>query len=553
MARMKMRALSRCLAGLGVVVVSGCGLVLGLNDFEDAAPADGATSTGTGAGGAGGGATCEPESEVACYSGPSGTKDVGICRAGTQVCKQDGSGYEACVDEVTPAAETCASTEDEDCDGKDCEVWALSFGGELRDEPAGLAIDASGNSYVIGEFSGRVDVGGVVLSTTADKNILLVKIGPDGKVLWARQYGTQDGSEDVHQVPSAIALDRDGNVFMSGFSSGPFSLGGEVIDRGHFVAKVDPEGQPLWSKRLTDACLLAGVPSLATTDQGDLLVAGSFCGSIDFGDGAIPSQGASLDVFLAKLRGSDGSGRRSDGFWGKTFGGEGSQLGTRVMVDPEGNVWLVGSYARSIDFGLGSLPPAEEMDVYVVKFSSDGAAVSDVSFHGSGAQMVTGAALDALGGPLLAVAFEGTVRTGGGTFVADGWDVYLIKLSSQATYQWAKWFGGAGDFDGGDLVYDPSGDVFFSGTFDGSMLIGDEQLSTSGDTSDVFVARLTRLGQPLWSRRFGSPESDRAFAVKSDPLGNPVLVGTLWETVDFGGGALATNGGADMFVAKLSP
>ncbi|XXX75740.1 hypothetical protein WMF30_49630 [Sorangium sp. So ce134] len=159
----------------------------------------------------------------------------------------------------------------------------------------------------------------------------------------------------------------------------------------------------------------------------------------------------------------------------------------------------------------GELPSAESMNVYAVKFSSSG------------------------------------------TFVSDGWDSCLLKMSSQATHQWAKWFGGAGDHDRADLVYDHAGNVFFYGSFDGSMPIGDDELSASGDSNDVFLVKLTRLGLPLWSRRFGSPEADRAAASKSDSLGNPVVVGTVWETVDFGGGALATNGGADVFVARLSP
>ncbi|WP_437588779.1 hypothetical protein [Sorangium sp. So ce1000] len=545
---MRMRTSLRWLAGIGILAVSGCGLVLGLDDFEDAAPADDTTPEGTG-----GGSTCEPESVAKCYSGPAGTKDVGICQAGTQACKRDGSGYEACEGEVTPAVETCASTDDEDCDGKDCEVWALSLGGELRDEPKGFAIDASGNSYVFGGFSGRVDVGGVVLSTTARSNMFLIKIDPDGKPLWAEQYGSKNGSADASQLPSAIALDSEGNVFISAFSSEPFSLGEDLVGPGHFVSKLDPDGKPLWSKHLTDACLLAGVPSLAVTAQGDLVVAGSFCGAIDFGDGVIRSREADVDVFLAKLRGSDGSGRRSDGFWGKTFGDDRMQLGARAMIDHDGNVWLAGTYVGSMDFGLGALPATEDLSAYVAQFSGSGEAMSDASFRGSGDQIVTGAALDELGGPLLAIAFNGSVETGSGTFVSDGWDSYLLKLSSRSTHQWAKWFGGVGDVESGDLAYDRAGDVYFAGAFDGSMSIGGDELSASGDADDVFVVKLTRLGVPLWSRRFGSPEGDAAVAIKSDSLGNPLLVGTVWETIDFGGGALATNGGADVFVAKLSP
>ncbi|WP_437991147.1 hypothetical protein [Sorangium sp. So ce145] len=58
------------------------------------------------------------------------------------------------------------------------------------------------------------------------------------------------------------------------------------------------------------------------------------------------------------------------------------------------------------------------------------------------------------------------------------------------------------------------------------MSIGDDELSASGDAGDVFVVNLTAAGVPLWSRRFGSPEGDAAIAVKSEPSGNPLLVGT---------------------------
>lgn len=42
---------------------------------------------------------------------------VGLCKAGTQTCKADGSGYGGCVGEVLPALETCNTPGDDDCDG----------------------------------------------------------------------------------------------------------------------------------------------------------------------------------------------------------------------------------------------------------------------------------------------------------------------------------------------------------------------------------------------------------------------------------------------------
>jgi len=49
-----------------------------------------------------------------CYSGPSGTRNVGVCRGGQQYCH--GSTLGACADETVPGSETCNGLDD-DCDG----------------------------------------------------------------------------------------------------------------------------------------------------------------------------------------------------------------------------------------------------------------------------------------------------------------------------------------------------------------------------------------------------------------------------------------------------
>jgi N-acetylneuraminic acid mutarotase len=62
---------------------------------------------------------CTPNSIQGCpYSGPGGTQDVGVCRAGAQTCNASGTAWGACLGEVTPQAESCLSAWDEDCDGQ---------------------------------------------------------------------------------------------------------------------------------------------------------------------------------------------------------------------------------------------------------------------------------------------------------------------------------------------------------------------------------------------------------------------------------------------------
>src|SRR4051812_14104784 len=64
------------------------------------------------------GPVCQPEERPACYSGPAGTENVGACKAGYRKCNDDGEGFGPCLYEITPTAETCATTEDDDCDGE---------------------------------------------------------------------------------------------------------------------------------------------------------------------------------------------------------------------------------------------------------------------------------------------------------------------------------------------------------------------------------------------------------------------------------------------------
>jgi protein-arginine deiminase len=68
---------------------------------------------------------CTPGQTRECYSGPAGTKGVGLCVAGAQTCDATGTAWGTCLGEVVPKMEDCASPQDEDCDGRsDCSVIA---------------------------------------------------------------------------------------------------------------------------------------------------------------------------------------------------------------------------------------------------------------------------------------------------------------------------------------------------------------------------------------------------------------------------------------------
>jgi hypothetical protein len=59
---------------------------------------------------------CCPGSTRPCYTGPEGTRNVGVCRDGEQFCHSNGTWSSVCGGQVTPSIEVCNGLDD-DCDG----------------------------------------------------------------------------------------------------------------------------------------------------------------------------------------------------------------------------------------------------------------------------------------------------------------------------------------------------------------------------------------------------------------------------------------------------
>jgi len=71
-------------------------------------------------------------------------------------------------------------------------------------------------------------------------------------------------------------------------------------------------------------------------------------------------------------------------------------------------------------------------------------------------------------------------------------------------------------------------------------------------SADVFVAKYTGGGTPLWAESLGGADTDEGDGVAVDGHG-VVVTGRFGSTVDFGGGAISSAGGTDLFVLGLTP
>ena len=311
-------------------------------------------------------------------------------------------------------------------------------------------------------------------------------------------------------------------------------------------------GSYRWATRFGGAGSTAASYSTAVDGSGNVIVAGAFWGTVDFGGGPLTSSGSS-DIFVAKYSPAGAH------IWSKKFGDSLDDVAHAVTVDVSGNVIVVGSFKGTINFGGGPLTAyysgfgAKTRDLFVAKYSPTGAHLWSKSAGSFGDDIAYGAAVDAGGNVLVVGSFVGMVDFGGTTLAsaADSADIFLVKYSSTGQLVWAKGFGGDGIDTGYGVAVDAGGNIFLTGTFTGPADFGGGPLAGAG-SGDIVLAKYSPTGQHLWSKQFGNVGADVGYAVAADSAGNVVLTGYVQNTVDFGGGPTPSLGSLDTFIAKYS-
>jgi hypothetical protein len=96
-----------------------------------------------------------------------------------------------------------------------------------------MKLDDAGNIYLAGIKSGQPD---------GSNDYVTAKINADGSNPWIRYYSTSVGGRDHAR---AIALDAQGNVFVTGFSE---LISGRNVNRNYATVKYNNSGLELWAK-----------------------------------------------------------------------------------------------------------------------------------------------------------------------------------------------------------------------------------------------------------------------------------------------------------------
>ncbi len=450
----------------------------------------------------------------------------------------------------TPTAEDCNSIAfDENCDGEPkCTgacIWSKRFGDAQNQRALGIAVDGAGNVVFTAIGTGVADFGGGSLGD-ASFSTWVVKLDRNGNHLWSKRFLHGSGSHELFP-----AVDKTGNVLLAGWFTGTDDYGGgPLISAGPssgVVIKLDPGGNHLWSKRFGG--LGGAQPKAPAVDSaGNLILTGTM-GSIEFEfDGNFLFGVGGADVFLLKI---DPMGSF---VWGKGFGSPQDDRGTAVAVDAGDNIVIAVLQRNLINFGGQSLP----LGASIAKFSPAGNHLWSrgfTSIYTDGVHF-DNLVIDGPGSVYASGYFIGTVNFGGGSFVSDApfSDGVLLKLGAAGnhlitrtlpTMASAEWHL--------PLAADTAGQI----TIGGSTGLQGDSINFGGGfipgSQQACLARYDSGSSFIWSNGYGDNAAQQLDTVENDAQGNLLAGVSSNGTVDFGCGPLTSAGQYDIVIAKLRP
>ena len=324
--------------------------------------------------------------------------------------------------------------------------WAKRAGGATGNNGAGIGVDAVGNCYVTGSFTGTSTFGpgeanetSLVGPSGGNDEIFVAKFGPDGALIWVRP-GQGQGA---HDRGNGIAVDAAGNCYTTGTYQTVAPFGGQLnptqLTLGGqddvFVAKHDTNGNLLWVKMAVGSGSQFAL-GIAIDPEGNSYItgygSGLTFGAEEPGQVALGGVGAQ-DVFVAKF---DPNGLTQ---WAKLAGGSSDDRGLAIAFGV-GAVHVMGRFGLTATFGSGeanqtALTSRGNLDIFVAKFLAGNIVLQSPTFAGY--------TLLPNGNPRLTLS-----GTGGGT--------YTIRRSSGIAP--ATWT------DLGEVTLDGAGQGFFEDT-----------------------------------------------------------------------------------------
>lgn len=341
---------------------------------------------------------------------------------------------------------------------------------------------------------------------------------------------------------NGLGTDSKGNVYLTGGFTDSITIGSVPHKAGSkrniYLASFTPTGVYRWSISFGNS---------ATFDEAGPL-------AVDTADNVYITGESGGNVYLASYTAA-GKPR-----WSKSFGTVSYNRGHGVDTDAAGNVYLTGTFNKTIDLGGGTLTTSKGYTVFLASFTSAGKHRWSRTLTTSPSSLsVRGLVADKAGNSYIAGGF-GYYPTdlGGGTLPnKGGTDIFVASYNSSGKHRWSSALGSTKSQTANGVAQDPAGNVYIIGLWKTEVPSCYPAFCSWGK-DEVVVASYSSAGKFRWSRIFGSTNAwnnqgyDNGNGIAADKNGNVYVTGWTSGKLRVNGKYYAYVAESDLFMVSLS-
>ncbi len=250
-------------------------------------------------------------------------------------------------------------------------IWAKQIVGTGGGYGNRISVDANGNSYVTGFFTGTTKFGNIQLTASGQSsNFFIAKFDINGDCIWARQSVNNDGGA----VGKGISVDTKGSIYATGYFRHSVSFENVQLtspnnNEEFFIVKYGTDGNFVWAKQAVNNNGIVIGAEISVDARGNSYVTGDFTSLVTFGNIQLsaPTYGYT-NVFIAKY---DSNGNC---IWARQgIDNYGDASGFGISVDWKGNSYVTGRFTGTSTFGaIQLIAPDGYINVFIAKYDSNG-------------------------------------------------------------------------------------------------------------------------------------------------------------------------------------
>ena len=368
----------------------------------------------------------------------------------------------------------------------------------IEDEVQITKIDDGGNIYMAGVFkSSNLTIGSETIINSGSNDIFLIKLGPDFQLKLASSF-YNSGYAKV----TDLDFDTESNIIICGIfnSTVKFDTITYTASGGYqtFITKISNDAKIKWAKDYS---------------QGSSYIA------ID------KNSSIYLSNPLHNIRKLSSEGIEQ---WSKPFGG-------KLLIDNAQNLYMLGSYSDSVQFGsiiLKTIYPYENHNVYVAKADTNGDVIWAKKFCEKEHALLWNTFIDK---DANAITFTGTYKTDSLTFDSTiirnhgTADIFYAKIDTSAKIITAKSFGGKSpEYAWGLTKINNQYSAIVGRSSSDSIQFGNFTLRCDTNNysfGDFIILLIDNSGNPVWAKSFPMSSGQNVKAIISDTNQNTFIVG----------------------------